>query len=32
MILCGGRTEEDGWGGGTLEGRREGWGRHNKYT
>ena len=30
MIPCGIRTEEDGWGGGTLDGRRIGWGGSNK--
>ena len=32
MILCRGKTEEDGWGGGTSDIRRKGWGGSNKYT
>ena len=32
MILCGGRTEEDDWGGGTSDYRRGGEGRSNYCT
>ena len=32
MILCGGRTEDNGWGYGKSDGRRGGWGGFNKCT
>ena len=30
MIPCGGKTEDDGCGGGILDSRRRGWGGYNK--